>query len=91
LGTNGNYLTWVKNGSTNNITVPYATTSAYLTNGFSAAFVNKWDCNAPDRVVYSDYGSSGRSVTNAPSGWNYGTLLELGHMNYRGLNGTLNI
>lgn len=91
LGTNGNYLTWVKNGSTNNITVPYATTSAYLTNGFSAAYVNKWDCNAPDRVVYSDYGSSGRSVTNAPSGWNYGTLLELGHMNYRGLNGTLNI
>lgn len=91
LGTNGNYLTWVKNGSTNNITVPYATTSAYLTNGFSAAFVNKWDCNAPDRVVYSDYGSSGRSITNAPSGWNYGTLLELGHMNYRGLNGRLNI
>lgn len=91
LGTNGNYLTWVKNGSTNNITVPYATTSAYLTNGFSAAFVNKWDCNAPDRVVYSDYGSSGRSVTNAPSGWHYGTLLELGHINYRGLNGRLNI
>ena len=91
LGTNGNYLTWVKNGSTNNITVPYATTSAYLTNGFSAAFVNKWDCNAPDRVVYSDYGSPGRSVTNAPSGWHYGTLLELGHMNYRGLNGMLNI
>lgn len=91
LGTNGNYLTWVKNGTTNNITVPYATTSAYLTNGFSAASVNKWDCNSPDRVVYSDYGSSGRSVTNAPSGWNYGTLLELGHINYRGLNGSLNI
>lgn len=91
LGTNGNYVTWTKNGTTNNITVPYATTSAYLTNGFSAAFVNKWDCNAPDRVVYSDYGSSERSVTNAPSGWNYGTLLELGHMNYRGLNGALNI
>ena len=91
LGTSGNYLTWVKNGTTNNITIPYATTSAYLTNGFSATFVNKWDCNAPDRVVYSDYGSSGRSVTNAPSGWSYGTLLELGHINYRGLNGSLNI
>ncbi|MDE6860940.1 MAG: hypothetical protein K2J65_11075 [Duncaniella sp.] len=25
LGTNGNYLTWTKNGVTNNITVPYAT------------------------------------------------------------------
>lgn len=91
LGTNGNYLTWTKNGSTNNITVPYATTSSYLTNGFSATYTNKWDCNAPDRVVYSDYGSSGRSITNAPSGWNYGTLLELGHTNYNGLNGQLNI
>lgn len=91
LGTNGNYLTWTKNGSTNNITVPYATTSSYLTSGFSATYVNKWDCNAPDRVVYSDYGSNGRSITNAPSEWNYGTLLELGHTNYRGLNGVLNI
>ena len=91
LGTNGNYLTWTKNGSTNNITVPYATTSSYLTNGFSAPFVNKWDCNAPDRVVYSDYGSDGRLITNHPSGWHYGTLLELGHTNHRGINGVLNI
>lgn len=30
LGTNGNYLTWSKNGSVNNITVPYATNSNYL-------------------------------------------------------------
>lgn len=28
LGTNGNYLTWTKAGTTNNITVPYATNSA---------------------------------------------------------------
>ena len=27
LGTNGNYLTWTKNGTTTNITVPYATTA----------------------------------------------------------------
>lgn len=27
LGTNGNYLTWTKNGTTNNITVPYSTNS----------------------------------------------------------------
>lgn len=91
LGTNGNYLTWTKNGSTNNITVPYATTSSYLTNGFSAPWVGKWDCNAPDRVVYSDYGSNGRLIANAPSEWQYGTLLELGHTNYRGINGNLNI
>lgn len=31
LGTSGNYLTWIKNGATNNITVPYATTAARLT------------------------------------------------------------
>ena len=27
LGTNGNYVTWTKNGATNNLTVPYATAS----------------------------------------------------------------
>lgn len=31
IGTSGNYLTWIKNGATNNITVPYATTAAQLT------------------------------------------------------------
>lgn len=31
LGTNGNYLTWTKNGSVNNITVPYATNANQLT------------------------------------------------------------
>lgn len=30
LGTNGNYLTWTKNGTTNNITVPYASNSDTL-------------------------------------------------------------
>lgn len=30
LGTNGNYVTWTKNGTTNNITVPYATSAASL-------------------------------------------------------------
>lgn len=32
LGTNGNYLTWTKNGTTNNITVPYATAANKVTN-----------------------------------------------------------
>jgi hypothetical protein len=68
-----------------------ATNASYYTLGPSSTFTNVWDCNAPDRIVYSDYGSSGRSVANAPSGWTYGTLLELGHMNYRGQNSTLNI
>lgn len=30
LGTNGNYLTWTKNGTANNLTVPYATNSDKL-------------------------------------------------------------
>ena len=30
LGTNGDYLTWTKNGTTNNITVPFATTSSKI-------------------------------------------------------------
>jgi hypothetical protein len=30
LGTNGNYLTWTKNGTTNNITVPYSANSDKL-------------------------------------------------------------
>lgn len=32
LGTNGNNLTWTKNGTTNNITVPYATAANKVTN-----------------------------------------------------------
>lgn len=31
LGTNGNYVTWTKNGATNNLTVPYATKANRLT------------------------------------------------------------
>ena len=31
LGTNGNYVTWTKNGTTNNLTVPYATEANRLT------------------------------------------------------------
>lgn len=30
LGTNGNYLTWTKNGTTNNVTIPYASNSDKL-------------------------------------------------------------
>lgn len=32
LGTNRNYVTWTKNGTTNNLTVPFATTSNVLNN-----------------------------------------------------------
>lgn len=30
LGTNGDYVTWTKNGTTNNLTVPYASYAGYL-------------------------------------------------------------
>jgi hypothetical protein len=36
LGTNGNYLTWTKNGTTNNITIPYASNSDKL-DGYHAS------------------------------------------------------
>lgn len=32
LGTSGNYLTWTKNGTTNNITIPYASSAGALGN-----------------------------------------------------------
>lgn len=44
LGTNGNYLTWTKNGTANNITVPYATNSdtldGYHANGLFTGLSN---------------------------------------------------
>ena len=37
LGTNGNYVTWTKNGTANNLTVPYATKSGSLVGIYSSA------------------------------------------------------
>ena len=39
-----------------------------------------WDCNNPTATLHSDYGSSGRSITNTPSGWSYGQLLTIGRL-----------
>ena len=44
LGTSGNYLTWTKNGTTNNITIPYATYAGNadkLDNYDSSSFVTR--------------------------------------------------
>lgn len=38
LGTNGNYLTWTKNGTANNITVPYATNADTLDSVHASGF-----------------------------------------------------
>ena len=45
LGTNGNYLTWTKNGSTSNITVPYAVSADYA-NGIA----NKGTLDSQEKI-----------------------------------------
>lgn len=42
LGTNGNYLTWTKNGTANNITVPYATNSDTLDGYHASSFTRRY-------------------------------------------------
>lgn len=62
LGTNGTYVTWVKNGTTNNITVPYATNSNKATYTYYDSIGN---LNSPNswtsdgcRLVYDTYSGS---------------------------------
>lgn len=62
LGTNGTYVTWVKNGTTNNITVPYATNSNKANYIYYGSISN---LNSPSswtsdgyRLVYDIYSGS---------------------------------
>lgn len=62
LGTNGNYLTWTKAGTTNNITVPYATNSNKANYIYYDSISN---LNSPSswtsegwRLVYDTYSGS---------------------------------
>lgn len=62
LGTNGNYLTWTKAGTTNNITVPYATNSDKANYIYYGSISN---LNSPSswtsdgyRLVYNTYSDS---------------------------------
>lgn len=62
LGTNGNYLTWTKAGTTNNITVPYATNSNKANYIYYGSISN---LNSPSswtsdgyRLVYNTYSGS---------------------------------
>lgn len=62
LGTSGNYLTWTKNGTTNNITVPYATNSNKANYIYYGSISN---LNSPSswtsdgyRLVYDTYSGS---------------------------------
>lgn len=62
LGTNGNYVTWTKNGTTNNLTVPFATTSNKANYIYYGSISN---LNSPSswtsdgyRLVYDTYSGS---------------------------------
>lgn len=62
LGTNGNYLTWTKAGTTNNITVPYATNSNkanYIYYGYISNLnsPSSWTSDG-SRLVYDTYSGS---------------------------------
>lgn len=50
LGTNGNYLTWAKNGTTNNITVPYASNADTVDGYHQTAFSMGWTASTKYRV-----------------------------------------
>ena len=93
LGTNGNYVTWTKNGTTNNLTVPFATTSNVLNNlgnrtAISGATVGQSGLRLY-KVYYNGYPVNFGNVLNIGGG-GYGELLfqwtgdsNPGHLYYR--------
>lgn len=86
LGTSGNNLTWTKNGTVNNITVPFATTSTQ-----TYRFVRVKTAQSSGGDVYCDANVDFTSLVggmlynytdvsywkNAPSGMSYGQILGL--------------
>lgn len=81
LGTNGNYLTWTKNGTTNNITVPYASNANTLDNLNSTRFPIMYQLNMSTTAnTWFNVGTivlpeSDSAVFNfySGSGWNGGS------------------
>lgn len=74
LGTNGNYLTWTKNGTANNITVPYATNAdkldGYHANGLFTGLSNSGNnisisIGGTTKTLTVRYASSAGSATTA--------------------------
>lgn len=74
LGTNGNYLTWTKNGTANNITVPYATNAdkldGYHANGLFTGLSNSGNnisisIGGTTKTLTIGYVSSAGSATTA--------------------------
>lgn len=74
LGTNGHYLTWTKNGTANNITVPYATNAdkldGYHANGLFTGLSNSGNnisisIGGTTKTLTVGYASSAGSATTA--------------------------
>lgn len=74
LGTNGNYVTWTKNGTTNNLTVPFATTSNVLNNLGTRTAISGTTVGQSGLRLYEVY-NSGYPV-------NFGNVLNIGGLGY---------
>ncbi len=74
LGTNGNYVTWTKNGTTNNLTVPFATTSNVLNNLGSRTAISGTTVGQSGLRLYNVY-NNGYPV-------NFGNVLNIGGDGY---------
>lgn len=74
LGTNGNYVTWTKNGTTNNLTVPFATTSNVLNSLGNRTAISGTTVGQRGLMLYEVY-DNGYPVT-------YGNVLNIGGRGY---------
>ena len=74
LGTNGNYVTWTKNGTVNNLTVPFATSSNILNNLGNKTAISGTTLGDSGLRLYRVY-SNGYPTT-------YGNLLNIGGAGY---------
>lgn len=74
LGTNGNYVTWTKNGTTNNLTVPFATTSNVLNNLGNRTAISGTTVGQSGLRLYKVY-TNGYPV-------NFGNVLNIGGQGY---------
>ena len=73
LGISGNYLTWTKNGSTSNITVPYATSAGSA----PASDVYSW-AKASTKPSYTWDEITGKPSTFTPSSHNHSQIVTEG-------------
>lgn len=74
LGTNGNYVTWTKNGTTNNLTVPFATTSNVLNSLGNRTAISGTTVGQRGLRLYEVY-NNGYPV-------NFGNVLNIGGQGY---------